>query len=254
MNDRRIPLPGSTNFRDLGGYLGADNRPVKPRKIYRSGKMSELRHTESSLWDELEVTDVIDFRSGAEAKKSPSVFPPDAVVNLHNIPVVPGNLAEYLAKHQGHDSTSPQAMITFMRSINRNFVMEQREKFRKFFSIILQSQGSVVFHCTAGKDRTGFAAAMFLAALGVSRPQIMQDYLLTGQYYSPEEEFEWFCIRYELDLDFEVIKPVLMVDETYLGTAFETIDKEYGSFDSYLASIGVGDAEKSALRARFLES
>jgi Protein tyrosine/serine phosphatase len=94
---------------------------------------------------------------------------------------------------------------------------------------------------------------MLLGALGVSQPQIMQDYLLTGQYYSPEEEFEWFCIRYELDLDFEVIKPVLMVDESYLGNAFETIKTEYGNLDNYLVSIGVGEQEKQALREKFLE-
>lgn len=254
MNDRRIPLPGSTNFRDLGGYLGADNRPVKSGTLYRSGKLSELRHTGSSIWDELGITDVIDFRSGKEASKSPSVFPPNAVIKQHNISVVPGNLAEYLAHHQGHDTTSAEAMYTFMRSINRNFVMEQQEKFKQFFSIILNSTGSVVFHCTAGKDRTGFAAAMLLASLGVSKSQIMQDYLLTGQYYTPEEEFEWFCNRYELDLEFEVIKPVLLVDESYLNSAFAAIEREYGDLDSYLAAIGVGEKEKNALRTRFLTS
>jgi protein-tyrosine phosphatase len=109
-------------------------------------------------------------------------------------------------------------------------------------------------HCAAGKDRTGFAAAIILLALGVSRDVVMRDYMLTGQYFHPHSEIARLREKYQMQqMDSQSILPMLEVHEAYLARALLAIEQNFPSVGVYLEeALGVGTAEVAELRARYL--
>jgi protein-tyrosine phosphatase len=110
-------------------------------------------------------------------------------------------------------------------------------------------------HCAAGKDRTGFAAAIILLALGVSQEVVMRDYMLTQRFFSPHQEIDRLRQKYQMQqLDTESILPMLEVHEDYLSRALMAIAQGYPSVEVYLKeALGVGSTEVAELRARYLE-
>jgi protein-tyrosine phosphatase len=146
-------------------------------------------------------------------------------------------------------------MFAFMESINREFVHSQAGHFADMFARILDDGAArVLLHCSAGKDRTGFAAALLLLALGVPRPLVMRDYLLSRHYFHPAQQLAQVRSKYGIGhLDDAVILPLLSVEEAYLGAALAAVDAA-GGVDAYLQQeLGVGPAERAQLAARFLE-
>jgi protein-tyrosine phosphatase len=124
-----------------------------------------------------------------------------------------------------------------------------------FSEILAAPDARFLVHCAAGKDRTGFAAAIILLALGVPREVVMRDYLLTARYFQPERELDRLRQKYQLEhMVAEAILPMLEVHEDYLGIALQHIDENYGSVEEYLEqALGVGPAELAELRGRYLE-
>ena len=112
-----------------------------------------------------------------------------------------------------------------------------------------------VVHCAAGKDRTGFAAAIILLALGVSEEVVMQDYMLTQRFFSPHAEIDRLRQKYQMQqMETESLLPMLEVHEDYLSRALTAIGQHYPSLEVYLEeALGVGPSEVAQLRARYLE-
>ena len=140
--------------------------------------------------------------------------------------------------------------------INRDFAGPQAATYSRMFSEILAvPDARFLVHCAAGKDRTGFAAAIILLALGVPREVVMRDYLLTARFFRPEQELDRLRIKYELEhMAAKAILPMLEVHEDYLAVALRYIDQNFGSVEGYLArALGVGAAERAELQARYLE-
>ena len=112
----------------------------------------------------------------------------------------------------------------------------------------------MLVHCAAGKDRTGFAAAMILLALGVPRELVMRHYMLTAEFFSPHLEIDKLRKKYQMELDAEAILPMLEVHEDYLSAALNSIESRYSSIESYLSEeLGVGGPEQAELRGRYLD-
>lgn len=146
-------------------------------------------------------------------------------------------------------------MFNFMVDINRDFVEAQSPMYRRMFAEILaEDDARFLVHCAAGKDRTGFAAAIILMALGVSVDQVMADYLLTRRFFDPRQEIDRLRIKYGFQsVEDEAIMPMLEVHEAYLQRALQAI-ADYGDVDTYLTrELGVGSAEREELRRRYLE-
>lgn len=220
MTDRILPLQGGYNFRDLGGYKTPNQGMVKDKLLYRSGDLNQLTAQDLARLEKIDIKTVIDFRTPEEQKSQPSKLPP-SVKNIINLPIEAGNIIN-LSKIKTAQEAE-QAMI----QVYLYFVDEAKEQYRKFFKTLEQeSNCPLLFHCSAGKDRTGFAAAMFLSALQVDRETIYADYLLSAKYV--EEKYHQYI------KDYPYLIPVFTVKKEYLEAAFNKIEKDYGGVKSYL--------------------
>ncbi|MDR3126940.1 MAG: tyrosine-protein phosphatase [Tannerellaceae bacterium] len=232
-------LTGAPNFRDLGGYPGQDGKQTVWRKVFRSEAFSASKITDEDIakLSELGIRTVIDFRSEQEVTATASRLPESVTVIA--LPIVAGNLS----MNELYNLDSLQA-IDFMKGINRQFVMDLASTYQQFFEILLEPENyPIVFHCTAGKDRTGFAAAMLLSALGVDWDTVMEDYMLTNQFVDLSK----------LPENMPGLRQIMSVHPSYLTTAKETIDEHYDNIDDYLLkALGIGEEQKASLRALLL--
>lgn len=218
---RLIPLHGGYNFRDLGGYPTVDGRFTVWGQLYRSGDFSKLTKEDISLLERLDINTLIDFRAEGEAELAPNKLPA-SIVNRIRLPIDPANITTL--KH-----TVSAISETMMEEIYALLVRDFQPVYTRFFEILSSIQAApFVFHCSGGKDRTGFAAAMLLSSLGVPREVIMEDYLVSvGQS----------AMKYARELEARpALAPLLTVKQSYLETAFRIIDDEFGGVDAYLAN------------------
>lgn len=257
-NERRrsLALDASPNFRDAGGYRTQSGEPVAWGRIFRSGHLANLSGADRARLAALDLDLVCDFRRPDEQQREPSELPQG--VSLLNAPVTPGSQGKtiYANLNQRDKESSEGAMFDFMCAINREFVVSQHESFRQVFVRLLASGAErVLFHCSAGKDRTGFAIAMLHMALGVSERDVESDYLLTSRYYIPEQHISYIRSKYPVDhLDDTALLPMLRADIAYLRSAFKSIDSRFASRDVFLESaLGLGVEEREELRRRFLQ-
>jgi protein-tyrosine phosphatase len=254
VTERKLGMQGTPNFRDFGGYRCADGRRVRWGYLYRSGHLADLTKRDLTLLESLELDLVCDFRREDERLASPNRLPrlrPPRVVSL---PITPGSNAAAFAAGE-LDLGGPQGMFDFMVDINRDFVEAQTPAYARMFrEILAQPDSRFLIHCAAGKDRTGFAAALILLTLGVPVERVMHDYMLTSRYYHPQLEVERLSRKYGLQgVPAEAVLPMLEVHEAYLARALEAI-AEYGEVTAWLEDIlGVGSAEREELRRRYLD-
>lgn len=173
---RGMGLEGADNFRDFGGYPTLSGRSVGWGHFYRSGNLSALSQAAVDYMARLNIDLVCDFRREDEQRRDPSRLPAsDRPPRVLSLPITPGSQASALysdaASLDGRD-----AMFAFMVDINSEFVRAQSERFAQMFAAILEQRPrGLIIHCAAGKDRTGFGAALILAALGVSEKLILRD-------------------------------------------------------------------------------
>ena len=253
-DERRLVLRGTPNFRDFGGYPTADGRRVRRGRLFRSGQLAQLTDDDLRALQRLQLDIVCDFRREDEQRLAPNRLPTERPPRTVSLPITPGSNEAVFASG-ALDLGGRQAMFEFMVAINRDFAENQGAAFGSMFRELLeQPDARSLVHCAAGKDRTGFAAAIVLLVLGVSREHVMEDYLLTRRYFLPADEIDRLRRKYGLvGVADEAILPMLEVHPEYLQRALQSID-DYGDFDSYLrAVLGPGKAECEELRRRYLE-
>lgn len=255
---RRLELEGAPNVRDLGGYPTRNGGRTRWGRLLRAGRLSTLTERDLSVLSRYRLRAVCDFRHAAEAARDPSRLETLEGVAVHNLPIVPGSHSS----GDGHfewTRLTPEEMAGFMVRINRELALEQTAAYRRMFELLLAIEdGAFLFHCSAGKDRTGFAAAIILSALGVSRETIMEDYLLTARYYPPPGEAAYLAGKYlgrSPSEDDETLFMALMdAREQYLSAAFEAIDERYGSVSDYLEdALGLDEQKRAILVERYVE-
>ena len=242
---RHLSLAGASNFRDLGGYAGRDGRSTRWRQIFRSNHLGHLTEDDIAVVRGLGVTRAFDFR-GAEERQAALCLMND--VTVHSLPVEPTVVAALRAIAASGTQLSTDHAAEVMRESYRGYVQQNTRRFQSLFAHMLEDQAPLVIHCTAGKDRTGFACALILHAFGVSKDVIAEDYLLTNRYYRRDPNN-----GSELPED---VKNVLgTVQTSFLGAAFEAIDADYGDLETYFRDgLGLGRPERAALEARYLQS
>ncbi len=172
----------------------------------------------------------------------------NAEIAVHSLPIEPTVVAALRARLADSATLSPADGMEAMRDSYRNYVQHNTPRFRSLFAHLLESPAPLVVHCTAGKDRTGFACALILHALGVDENTIAEDYLLTNRYYRRDPSSGH-------DLPEDVRQVLGSVDASFLAAAFGTIRAEYGDLDNYFSEgLKIGPAERARLERHYLES
>lgn len=242
---RHLNLAGASNFRDLGGYVGQDGRTVRWRKLFRSNHLGHLTPADMAVLRQLGVKSAFDFRGKDERVEALCDV---EHIETHSLPVEPTVVAALRAIHDTGRPATAEDALEVMRDSYRGYVEHNTPRFRALFAHLLEDRAPLVIHCTAGKDRTGFACALILHTLGVADEVIAEDYLLTNRFYRRDPSAS-------SDLPDEVRQVLGTVQATFLAAAFETIDAGYGSLDNYLRDgLGIGPDERDALRQRYLEA
>src|SRR5271154_723541 len=176
---RHLKLEGASNFRDLGGYVASDGRTIRWRRVFRSNHLGHLTDSDIEVVRGLGVRSAFDFRGREERAAAVCGIKEIAV---HSLPIEPTVVAALRACLAAGSLSAPDA-LEIMRESYRNYVRHNTHSFRELFAHLLADRAPLVIHCTAGKDRTGFACALFLHALGVPKDVIAEDYLLTNRFY-----------------------------------------------------------------------
>jgi protein-tyrosine phosphatase len=272
---RRIPLEGSFNCRDLGGYPGAGFGYIRRCRVFRSDALHALTEGDRRYLENLGIRRVIDFRSPLEAEKYPDILPAGAVyenLNPHaSLAQLAGSLREddqskveklnRLAEiPEGRDFliNNKNAMAGQMRTLVKS--PPAAAAYRRFFTFLAGGE-PLLFHCQGGKDRTGWAAALFLLALGVDRRIIREDYLLTREMNRERnlrriDEYRRYT---DNPLVLEYLGGLMDTREEYIDAAFDEMDRispgaspaEPGGY--LRAFLGLSGKEIEALRALYLE-
>ncbi len=233
---------------------------MKPDCLFRSGALSELSDRDLERLSALNLDTIIDFRRKSEIHHSPNRLPDQLRERQQQLNIEPGSLIDAFS------SLSPEHVNQHMIDINRALVLEHRQPYSTFLHRLLEvKEGALLFHCTAGKDRTGFAAALVLMALEVPREVIFEDYLLTGEYFVAEEQASRFLQNPQLkgslgqfsndeQVSKEILMPMLQVKREYLQSAFNTIDQNFDSESNYLTETFGFDRDKQrTLQDLYLE-
>jgi protein-tyrosine phosphatase len=238
-------LEGAPNFRDLGGYTNIHGQTFKPGLVFRSDHLGKLTDSDIQQLQSLSKRPwlVLDFRGVEERVANPCALPDAKVMSLSIEPTVVQTLTDLL---NSGVAVSSQKTVELMQDTYSNFVRQHSRRFAEFFDAVLDHpDASVVFHCTAGKDRTGMAATCLLHALQVPMETIWDDYLLTNQRLRHMPFFEAAP---------EVARVLQTVQPEFLQAALDTIAQDRGHLDNYLEQVlGVTADKRKALAERFLD-
>ena len=243
--NQTFTLTGAPNFRDLGGYRNADGDTVRRHHLFRSDHLGNLAADDIALLSGKlrEKVRVLDLRGVAERETAACVL--DGVT-VHSLAIEPTNV-QVLSDltDAGHKLTQAD-VVRHMQDTYRGFVRDNTHRFASLFGHLLERGDPLVFHCTAGKDRTGFAAALILLSLGVSNDDVMRDYLLTNERLKPKTEWKGLAP--------EVASVLYRVQPEFLDAAFEVVQQKYGDVETYLREgLGLREAERARLRELYLE-
>ncbi len=253
---KRIGFEKLANTRDLGGIQTKDGRFIRPHRLIRSGELHTMsKNDRKRLEKDYDVKMVIDFRTEVER-----VYQPDPImlqaVNYH----VPARSASSLDSLAGgsrlHMFTEMlrHAKETMERLYEELVVSQQGLKaYRRFFELLLrQENGSILWHCTQGKDRTGVATMLLLSTLGVSKDEIMKDYLQTNIYLKAQKD----DLILKLKDHKELVKDLdYLYDASteYMNIAYRCIAQNFGSVENYLhEGLELDDEDIEKLKDRFL--
>lgn len=235
-----LPITHPSNFRDLAANVRSV--AIRPQVLFRSDHLGALDASDAQQIRSLGVRRVLDFRGVDERTAAVCTLPDVQVHSLAIEPTIVQVLSELL---EGGHRPGEAEVVRHMQDTYRGFVRTSSHRFAEFFRLLLESDDPTVFHCTAGKDRTGFAAALVLHALGAAREEVMHDYLLTNQRVKPPS-WAW------RGLEPHVARVLWGVQPEFLQASLDAIDQDYGGLEAYLCEgLGLGPAERERLRALY---
>ncbi|WP_284336343.1 tyrosine-protein phosphatase [Comamonas sp. NoAH] len=246
---RHIALPGTTNFRDLGGYVGHGGRSVRWRTLFRSDHLADLTDEGLRALQGLGVRRSADFRGVQERTTDAYAW---EGVQTHALTVEPTVVQKALALIHAGGSMTAEDSVALMQETYRHFVRDNAAQFAQLFQLLLQEDAPTVIHCTAGKDRTGWAAALILETLGVARTDIERDYLLTNQYYQRPAAM---AARAAQSVPQDILNVLWRVQPEFLASAYEMVERDYGDMPTYLReAMQLDESAQNTLRARYLQA
>lgn len=239
--DRSLHLASAANFRDAGGYRTSDGRWVRMGVLYRSGDLSKLTDADLAKLKRLGIRTDIDLRTESERTAAPDRLPAGADYLVAD--VLGGSISL-----TGLPATADEA-VAYMEQAEHTMVSSATAS--AAFHTVLDKAGDrrasrVVYHCSAGKDRTGWASATILTALGVPTATVFEDYLASNTYRAAENAATLAAMPESMRAAYA---PMLEVRPTYLQSGFDQVKSEFGTFDAYLRKgVRLSSKDLAALR------
>lgn len=252
------------NVRELGGYVAADGRKVKPGMFFRTAALGELDESELETLRGLGLRYVLDLRSGEEADELPDPEVPGAQqvrisgcmdADGNEVNLSPSTILNLVENPRRKDDDPEEGIVSAVAEVYSSLAFDNLA-YRELMAKIEAGEGPVLFHCTAGKDRTGIAAMIILMALGVDEETIIADYLLTNEYRnaSIEEKLADHPLLSRIDLFELAVRAGEGVVEDFGRRVLDEIRQEYGTFEAYLErEFGLTEERLAALRNMYLE-
>ena len=275
-----VRLEGAYNFRDVGGYETKTGWQVKKRQLYRSDELSSLTRMDLMRMADIGLARVYDLRSDAEREKRPNRLPKGFRVDYESAsesgrglePRQPSNgraiqVVDLPIYYEPLDRATTRKKIVegnvepgefdrLMIEHNRALALDHKDVWARFIRELAEPDSRpALVHCAEGKDRTGFAVAMVLLALGVPEETVYEDYLLSNRFLGRRATFLSTLAAFGtfFRTSAEDVRPLLIVKREYLEAGLETIKAEYGSYDAYFREgLGLDDATLEKLRQEML--
>lgn len=229
VSDRHLPMTGGYNFRDLGGYITTEGKYVKWGKVFRSDDLHSLTDADLRYLSSIPLVSIVDFRSEEEMNEQPDLNPASVKQN-YKYSINPGNLMG--AVKADLENLTEMKADTLMMGMNELLVSDSASisQYKKFFALLQNDEDvPLMFHCSAGKDRTGMGAALFLSALGVDEQTILQDYMLSNSYLANKYA------------KYKAMNPALSslftVKPEFIQAGLSRIKKDHGSVENYLTNM-----------------
>jgi protein-tyrosine phosphatase len=246
---RLLPLKGGCNFRDMGGYPTADGRRTRWRILFRSGDMAGLTPEDCDHLATLGLKAVCDFRSVSECRASPSPWARSGAVDYW-CREYEHSLADLHQLVSSDAATADQARAV-MRGIYARLPFEQADAYRALFHRLSDGRVPIVFNCSAGKDRTGLAAALVLAAVDVPQEVVLSDFLLSNETF----DFRSAAAQSGRSTPADVVEALGGVHADYLEAAWTAIEETDGGLANYFRNrLGLGEALLDQVKACLLEA
>ncbi len=234
----RIVLEGALNVRDIGGYATKDGHSVRRGVFYRADSLHKLSEADQKVLLDLGIRTIIDLRYDDELAQSPNVFANSPDVSYQNISL--------FTQQANLDPTYVPPIPTTVPEMYRLLLQTGGEPIRLVMTHLASSPAPALFHCTAGKDRTGIIAALLLDVAGVEVETIAADYGRTQEYLAPILEEILKGVP-------EQFAPMLAINPAYMLETMEYIHQEWGSSAGYLDSIGMRQNQIDQLRVKLIE-
>lgn len=268
--ERVLSLQGTFNTRDLGGYKTSDGKIVKWGQVFRSDALNQLTDQDVQYFERLGLRTIVDFRGKNEIESAPDRAIPHAKhvylnPNAEVAALATGSLVDDQEKIRKLVSIaeSSEGGSYFSKRLNemadqmRELVSTEiaNRQYRNYLELLITDDATPLLeHCKGGKDRAGFAAILFLMALGVSKEVIVEDYLLTKQTMAErnKKRMAEYQVYTDHPLVLDYLAGLMDTKELYIEAAFAEMEK-LGGYDRYLADVlGMTDETLSALKAKFL--
>ena len=270
MNHRVLQIDGTLNFRDLGGYRASDGRTVVWGSIYRSAQLDRLSEQGIQQLADLNINTVVDLRFTDESAKYPTIaaaVPNAEMLSWHaEQENDSGEKSQHMIRswRDSLDSNDPEQVREAMRVNYPHKLYTHRAIYRKMLLRLTTGNTPLIFHCAAGKDRTGVAAALILSLLGVNNDQIIEDYLATQQEVEGKIGF-WMAggatdAKGQSDFQsslskhpMELLQPIFDADIAYIETLLEYVESTYQGFEKYaLTNLELEASDLAQLREGLL--
>lgn len=248
---RVLPLEGGVNFRDLGGYITTGGRVTKWEVIYRAGSPAGLTAKDQAELARRGIRTVCDLRASDERKAEPNPYvaaKADVTYWTRDYAADAGDLMKVLGGPDASAEKSRAAMVGFYRVLPE----QHAASYRQMFAFLAAGKVPLAFNCSAGKDRTGTAAALVLTLLGVPRETVVADYALSDDLVDymaklsegPKDGPYAALAR----LPREVVAPLVASDPAYIEAALDAMAAKYGSVDAFITKeLGVTPAMKKVI-------
>ncbi|MEO4001986.1 tyrosine-protein phosphatase [Mesorhizobium sp. CAU 1732] len=237
--ERHFAVPGTFNIRDLGGYAAATGQ-TRWRRLLRADGLHRLDAAGMAILTDAGVTTVIDLRRDDELESHPNPFSANPAVAYHHVSLF--------------DRLAPSAMVAdVLHDLYVQALTTRQSAIAEILTVIADApEGVVMFHCTAGKDRTGLVAMLMLLLAGVEHKIILEDYARTGEMIAPMIE-EIIADATSRGVDIETFRPLLACSPDTMAATLAHLSDSHGTIEAYLSEIGLSPDTIVRLNSRLTE-